>query len=82
MINLSALKAYLRQKCLVSLQELCQHFALEPEVLRPVLEHHFIQKKLLVRQKLNSKCARKCGPCPEKTQENTELYNWCSKTKP
>jgi len=71
---LQDLQQYLRDRPITSLAELAQHFQVDADVLRLMLNR--LQNKGRVR-KLETK---KCGGCHSCTPETLELYEWVKST--
>ncbi len=71
----SEIKAYLITKKSASLAELTQHFAIDPDNMRGLLEIWIKQGKLRHSPPVNACCSngRGCGSC---TLTNLEFYDW------
>lgn len=69
---LLAIKHYLHDKRTANLDELAWHFKLQPEVLRPMLEH-WIRKGRLVRCVRDKPCGSPCASCRPTCNE---IFEW------
>ncbi len=69
---LITLKQYLQEKRLVSMQDLTNHFKLDPEILRQMLAL-FIRKGHLQKKIKTNQCGVKCAKCHPLI---TEIYEW------
>lgn len=71
-MSLIALKQYLKQVQMTSLQNLCRHFNAEAETVRCLLAH-WIRKGNVKQCTKKPACATKCFKCPV---ADIELYEW------
>ena len=70
------LKSYLSTKKIANLEELSQHFRLEPSIIRGMLAHWIRKGSVCCRKPVD--CGSQCHGCPSKNAANaaTEIYQW------
>jgi putative ferrous iron transport protein C len=69
---LITLKQYLKQQRLVSMLELTQHFNVDSDIIRSMLQL-FIRKGNVQKKTKTNLCGSKCAKCHP---HMTELYEW------
>jgi hypothetical protein len=73
-MNLIAIKQYLMQVKLATLNSLCGVFKTDPETMRCML-NHFIRKGCIRRCAKKTACGTSCFQCPMAKTE-MEMYEW------
>ena len=71
-MTLIELKNYLKQQCTVDLLTLTQHFNVESDIMRDMLEH-WIRKGKVRKTSKATKCCEQCYECDPLT---LEIYEW------
>ena len=74
-MSLLELKEYLKNRNVVSINDLCIHFRTSPETLEPMLEHWIRKGKLLRKESSGGSCGGKHSTCSCGDSEQV-WYQW------